>query len=64
MLESKQQVSRLVFTRTSGESFCIGDDVEVEIVEIGGGKVRLAVTAPRTVSVDRKEIRQRKKKGA
>lgn len=34
----------------------IGDDVEICIVDIRGDKVRLGVTAPRTVSVHRKEV--------
>ncbi len=46
----------LVLTRKVGESICIGDDVEVRIVEMRGGKVRLAIEAPRDVNVRRKEL--------
>ena len=34
----------------------IGDDVEITIVDVRGGKVRLGITAPKAVSVHRKEI--------
>lgn len=46
----------LVLTRKPGEAIVIGDDVEIEIVAIGGGKVRVGVTAPRETSVHRKEV--------
>ncbi len=46
----------LVLTRKAGESISIGDDVEVRIVSIRGQKVRLAIEAPRTMSVRRKEL--------
>ncbi len=34
----------------------IGDDVEITIVDVRGDKVRLGITAPRTISVHRKEV--------
>jgi carbon storage regulator len=34
----------------------IGDDVEIVIVDVRGDKVRLGITAPRSVSVHRKEV--------
>jgi carbon storage regulator len=46
----------LVLTRKPGEAIVIGDDVEIEIVAIGGGKVRVGITAPRSTSVHRKEV--------
>ena len=46
----------LVLTRKPGEAIVIGDDIEIEIVAIGGGKVRVGITAPRTTSVHRKEV--------
>lgn len=46
----------LVLTRKAGESVSIGDDVEVRIVSIRGQKVRLAIEAPLTMSVRRKEL--------
>lgn len=34
----------------------IGDDVEVKVIDIRGGKVRLGIKAPSHVAVHRKEV--------
>lgn len=34
----------------------IGDNVEVIIVDVRGDKVRLGITAPKAISVHRKEV--------
>jgi carbon storage regulator len=57
----------LVLSRQKDESIIIGDDVEVTIVDVRGDKVRLGITAPKSVSVHRKEVYeaiQREKKEA
>ena len=46
----------LVLSRQKEESIIIGDDVEIKIVDVRGDKVRLGITAPRSVSVHRKEV--------
>lgn len=46
----------LVLTRRQDESIIIEDDIEITVVDIRGGKVRLGITAPRSVSVYRKEV--------
>ena len=46
----------LVLSRQKDESIIIGDDVEITIVDVRGDKVRLGITAPKSVSVHRKEI--------
>ncbi len=46
----------LVLTRKSNQSIMINNDIEVTIVEIKGGTVKLGITAPRTVLVYRKEV--------
>lgn len=46
----------LVLSRQKDESIMIGDDVEITIVDIRGDRVRLGITAPREVSVHRREI--------
>jgi carbon storage regulator len=45
----------------------IGDDVEITIVDVRGDKVRLGITAPKHITVHRKEVYeaiQREKKEA
>lgn len=49
----------LVLSRRREESIMIGDDIEVKVVGIRGGKVRLGIEAPRQVSVHRREIYDR-----
>ncbi len=46
----------LVLSRRKDESIMIGDDVEITIVDIRGDKVRLGITAPKTIPVHRREI--------
>ena len=46
----------LVLSRQKDESIVIGDDVEITIVDVRGDKVRLGITAPREVSVHRREV--------
>ena len=46
----------LVLSRRRDESIMIGDDVEIIIVDIRGDKVRLGITAPKSVPVHRREI--------
>lgn len=51
----------LVLTRRISERLRIGDDVVIAILGIRGNQVRIGVEAPKSVSVDREEIYQRKK---
>jgi carbon storage regulator len=46
----------LVLSRRKDETIMIGDSVEITVVDVRGDTVRLGITAPRTVSVHRKEI--------
>lgn len=46
----------LVLSRQKDESIIIGDDIKVTIVDVRGDKVRLGITAPKSISVHRKEV--------
>lgn len=46
----------LVLSRQKDESIIIGDDVEIIIVDVRGDKVRLGITAPKSISVHRREV--------
>ena len=50
----------LILTRKIHEVLCIGDNVTVTVLGIKGNQVQLGINAPRDVSVDRKEIYDRK----
>ena len=47
----------LVLRRRAGESLLIGDDVEVEILEIHSQWVKIGIKADKQISVLRKELR-------
>jgi carbon storage regulator len=46
----------LVLTRREGEMFKLGDDIEIEILDIKPGVVRVGIRAPREVRVLRSEL--------
>jgi len=46
----------LVLSRQKDESIMVGDEVEITIVDVRGDKVRLGITAPRSIDVHRKEV--------
>ncbi|MCU1400418.1 MAG: carbon storage regulator, CsrA [Acidimicrobiales bacterium] len=46
----------LVLTRREGETFTLGDDIEIEILDIKPGVVRVGIRAPRSVRVLRSEL--------
>ncbi len=50
----------LVLTRRLGESIVLGDDIRVTILEVKNSRVRIGISAPRDMPVDRCEIHQRK----
>jgi carbon storage regulator CsrA len=50
----------LVLTRRAGEEILIGGAISVTVVAVKGGSVRLGITAPATVRVDRKEVNERR----
>lgn len=46
----------LVLSRMRDEVLKIGDDVELTVVDIRGDKVRLGISAPKSIPVHRKEV--------
>jgi len=49
----------LVLSRKIGDSIMVGDDVEITVLEIRSGQVKLGILAPRGVPVHRLEIWRR-----
>ena len=48
----------LVLSRKPGEAICIGSDIQVSVLGIRGNQVRLGLTAPRRIPVNRGEIQR------
>lgn len=46
----------LALTRKKGESLVINNNIEVTILEIRGDQIKLGISAPRDVSIYRKEV--------
>jgi carbon storage regulator len=46
----------LVISRKKGESLLIGEDVEITIVKIENGTVKIAISAPKEISILRTEL--------
>lgn len=50
----------LILQRRPGESLRIGEDIEVAVVAVEGGRARLAISAPADVTILRSELIQAK----
>jgi carbon storage regulator len=46
----------LVLSRKKNESIIIEPDIEIEVVAVGRNQIKLGITAPRDVSIYRKEL--------
>lgn len=46
----------LSLTRNANDSIAIGDDIEIVVLGINGGQVKLGVKAPKDIPVHREEI--------
>ncbi len=51
----------LVVTRKKGESILIGDDIEIKVTKIDDGSVKLAISAPKDMTILRNEVLQKVK---
>ena len=47
----------LILQRKAGESVLIGEGIEVSILSVEAGRVRLAIQAPKDVSILRSELK-------
>lgn len=47
----------LILQRKTGESLLIGDGIEITVLSVETGRVRLAIEAPKSVSILRSELK-------
>lgn len=52
----------LAITRKKGESLLIGNDIEIKIVKVDNGSVKIAIDAPKEKVILRKEVYENVKK--
>jgi carbon storage regulator len=50
----------LVLTRRLGETIVIDGDISITVVGVKGDRIRLGVSAPKDVPVDRQEVHERR----
>ena len=50
----------LVLTRKIGEEIVIADNIRISIVDVGSGRVKIGIVAPRSVTIDRAEVHDSK----
>ena len=46
----------LIHNRKQGESLIIDDKIEIKILEVSEGKIKIGIEAPKSVKVFRKEV--------
>lgn len=49
----------LVLTRHIGETILVGPDIEVTVLGVKGGQVRIGINAPKNVNIVREELLKR-----
>jgi carbon storage regulator len=54
----------LILTRRPAETIYIGEEVTVTVLGVVGNQVRFGIEAPRSITIDRAEIYERKKRAA
>jgi carbon storage regulator len=47
----------LMIRRRCGESIFVGDNIEIQVLEVAGNRVKLGISAPREVLVLRNELK-------
>ncbi|HSG70192.1 MAG TPA: carbon storage regulator [Planctomycetaceae bacterium] len=51
----------LVISRKKGETIFIGNEIEVKVIRVRGGRVQIGIDCPKSISVDRYELLQQKR---
>ena len=46
----------LVLSRRKGQSIVIGDNIEINVIDVQGDIIKIGIDAPRSISVHRKEV--------
>lgn len=46
----------LLLTRRVGETIMIGDNIQVTVVEVKGGQVKVGIEAPKDIPVHREDV--------
>jgi carbon storage regulator len=59
-MNPRRVLSMLVLSRRPGEEIVINDDIRLTVVSIKGDRIRLGISAPPHVQVDRAEVHERK----
>ncbi len=50
----------LVLSRRPGEEIIINDNIRITVVAVKGDRIRIGITAPNNVAVDRAEVHERR----
>ncbi len=46
----------LVLKRKAGESIIVADNIEIKVIEVEEGRIKIGIDAPKEVSIVRKEV--------
>ncbi len=49
----------LILSRKKSESIIIDGHIEIQVIDIGDGRVRIGIDAPRSMEIHRKEVYER-----
>jgi carbon storage regulator len=60
----RKEAPMLILTRRPAETIYIGEEVTVTVLGVVGNQVRFGIEAPRSITIDRAEIHERKKRAA
>lgn len=51
----------LVLSRKKGQTILIGDEIEVKVIRVRGGRVQIGINCPSSIPIDRYELLQQKR---